>query len=121
MLDKLCKKLLKILNELCGENNYSIIEITEIIEKMSGKIDLDVLNKYISYLSENSYIDVKYLDSKQVCLALMPKAKGMEEENKIRRKNSNKYIRMSVMMSLISAISGFLGAFLGSFLFNLLR
>ena len=121
MLDKLCKKILKILTELCGDNSYSIIEIVEIVSHMSGKIDGEVLTKYIKYLSDNGYIDVKYIDDKQVCMAIMPKAKSIDEESVNNKKTNNKYIRMAFFMSLASLISGFIGAFLGSYFFQLLR
>ena len=121
MLDKLCKKILKILTDLCSNNSYSIIEISEVFGKLSGNVDNEVLSKYIAYLSNNGYIDVKYIDDKQVCLAIMPKAKSIEEDTVKGKKLNNKYMRMAFFMSLASLISGFVGAFLGSYFFELLR
>lgn len=120
MLDKLCKKILKILMILCNNNSYSIVEITEILGQLSDKIEFDVLSKYLNYLSDNQYIDVKYFDEKQICFAIMPKAKGLDEEVKYKKKTTNKYLRLALLMSVVSAISGFVGAFLGSYLFGLL-
>ena len=121
MLDKLCKKILKLLIELCSDSSYSIIEITEILVGLGGKVDVELLMKYITHMSNNQYIDVKYIDDKQVCLAIMPKAKGLDEENKNKKKATNKYLRMAIIMAIISAISGFVGAFLGSYFFEILR
>jgi len=117
MLDKLCKKILKILEKLCNLNSYSIIEINEILQLLSLDVEMDVLCKYIKFLSDNEYIDVKYMDDKQVCLAILPKAKGIEEEAKEDKKLYAKCIRMMIISSLLSLIFGFVGAFLGSYFF----
>ncbi len=118
MLDKLCKKILKVLTDYSGENSYSIIDISEILNTFANKLDIEVLRKYIDYLANNEYIDVKYIDEKQVCLAIMPKAKGLEEEAKEEKKFNKKFFRMAFFMSLASAICGFVGAFLGNVFFG---
>lgn len=121
MLDKTCSKLLKILKNLCKENGYSIIEIVEILDGFSNKLELELLKTYINYLAENEYIDVKYIDDKQICLAIMPKANSLVEEKKEKKIYDKKYIRMGFFVALASMVFSFIGAFLGSFLFEVLR
>ena len=121
MLDKICKKILKMLCNICKENTYSIIEINDFVSNLQTKLDLEMFKKYIDYLSENKFIDVKYMDDKQICLAIMPKARGVDEEVKYKKKTANKYVRLAFLMSLMSLICGFVGAFLGGYFFEILR
>ena len=121
MLDKLGVKLIRVLTNFCGDNGYSIIEIAELKTAFSNKLENEVLVKYIDHLVAHEYIDVKYIDDKQICLALLPKAKFHEEDNKENKKMKVKYIRISFFMTLASMIAGFVGAFLGAYFFNMMR
>ena len=105
MLDKLCKKFLRTLINYCGDNGYSIIEIAELVSVVSNKLDQELLKKYINYLTDNEYIDVKYFDDKQICLAILPKARVQEEEAKEVRKLNHKYLRLSVLMAVASLVT----------------
>ncbi len=120
MLDKLGKKIIRVLQAMCGTDSYSILEITEILAELSQKIDVEVLTKYIDYLAQNEYIDVKYIDVKQICLAIMPKARNIDEENKINKSVMRKNSGFVTAVGFISAICGMIGAFLGSLLYGVI-
>jgi DNA integrity scanning protein DisA with diadenylate cyclase activity len=121
MLDKLGKKIIKALKAMCNIDSYSILEINEILTELSQKIDVEVFTKYIEYLVENGYIDVKYIDQKQICLALLPKAKNIDEENKVTKSMIKRNAGFVTIVAIVSAICGFVGAFLGSMLYGVIN
>ena len=121
MLDKLSNKLLKYLNLHCAQISYSILELNEILKELAINIDLEVLIKYLTFLSENEYIDIKYIDDKQVCLAIMPKGRRIEEKRKEDTKQKKKTVGLAVIIGAVSAICGFLGALLGSIMIGIMR
>lgn len=118
MLDKLNLSLIKNLNDLCDESAaYKILEITHILERMTKfKMDYEMLNNNLNYLQDHEFIDIKYLDEKEVCLALLTKARVHSEEVKAMNKEKNKYFKLA----LWSSVSSFIAAFMGGFLANLM-
>ena len=113
MLDKLCKKILNVLCNMCKTDSYVILEISEIVNSLNTTVDGEVLHKYIEYLSENGFVDVKYFDDKQICLALFPKARGGKEEDNEQKKFNKKLFRFALIVGIVSFVCGFIGAFLG--------
>ena len=105
---------------MCNADSYSILDISDILAELTQKIEADVLAKYIDYLANNEYIDVKYIDQKQICMALLPKAKNIDEEKKITKNAMKKNAGFVTFVAIISAICGFVGAFLGSMLYGVI-
>ena len=118
MLDKLNKAIIKVLNDLCGGSSYKILEISEVIDKLAKfSIDYEILNNNLHYLQERQYIDIKYIDEKEVCLALLPKARihSEEEEEEVKKKIS--YYKLAIITSICSVIGAFIGGFLAGMIF----
>ena len=115
MLDKLGKKLLIKLRTMCNSDGYSILEVSDILSQMTNKLSPDMLEKYIELLSHNEYIDVKYMDSKQICMAILPKSRNIESVAK-----SVKGVAIGKTSIVIIAIVAMLGAFVGTVLANLI-
>ncbi len=115
MLDKLSRKLLIKLKSMCNTDGYSIIEVDDIVAQISNKIDATTLGKYIDLLITQEYIDVKYIDDKQICLSILPKSRNINKASK-----HAKGLQISKSGIIIIAIVSMLGAFVGSILANLL-
>lgn len=118
MLDKLNANLIKKLNELCDDSAaYKILEVSTILESMAKfKLDYELLDNNLTYLQDYEYIDIKYLDEKEVCLAMLPKARLHTEEIKAEIKEKNKYYKLAIW----SSVGSFLAALLGGFLANIM-
>ena len=115
MLDKLNNKIIKVLNEMCDNSStYKILSISDIISKIGKNfnVDAEALTKNFDYLSSRDYIDVKYMDEKDVCLALLSKARIHDEEVTQVKKEKLKYLRLATISSICSAVCAFMGGFL---------
>ncbi len=121
MLDKLNNKLIKVLNEMCDNSStYKILTLSDIIDKLGKnfKVDIESLTKNFDYLCSRDYIDVKYIDEKDVCLAMLSKARLHDEEMHNLRKEKLRYLRLATISSICSALSAFIGGFLAFVLFK---
>ena len=121
MLDKLNTKIVKVLNGMCDNSStYKILSLNDIIQKVGKNFNIDVesLTKNLEFLSSRDYIDVKYIDEKDVCLALLSKARIHDEELEGIRKEKNKYYKLATFSAVMSALAAFLGAFLAIVLFK---
>ncbi len=115
MLDKLSQKIITVLNEISDNSStYKIFSLSDIITKLGKKYKVDAVNmiKNLEYLAERDYIDIKYIDEKDVCLALLSKARIHDEEVKQVKKEKLAYMKLAVISSICSAVSAFLGGFL---------
>lgn len=121
MLDKVSGRILKIIASKCETDNYNVIEKAEIVAAMPKKLDAEALDKYIDYLANHKYIDIKYNDDSDICLLLLPKARMEDEEIALKKSNNRKILRMTFLISMVAAVSGFIGSFLGSYIFQLIR
>ncbi len=119
MLDKLNMNLIKNLNNLCEDSAaYKILDISQILDKMAKfKLDYTILNNNLTYLQEHEFIDIKYLDENEVCLAMLPKARVHAEEIKASNKEKNKFYKLAIWSSVGSFLAAILGGFLASVLF----
>ena len=121
MLDKLNNRIIKILNQMCDNSStYKILSLDDIISKIGKNFNVDneSLVKNFDYLSSRDYIDIKYLDDKDVCLALLSKARVHDEEIAEIKKEKNKYFRLAAISSICSAVAAFLGGFIAFILFK---
>lgn len=117
-MDKITEKLLKIINELCQENSYKVFENSEILSKMPKKYNLGVedLKNMIKYLAERDYIDVKFIDDKNLCVASLPKGRLHFENILNQNKTTSAYRKLFLASIMVSGIMAFLGAFLAVYL-----
>ncbi len=121
MLDKLCKKILNVLCTLCKTDSYVILEISEILTALTTVCDSEVLHKYMDYLVENEYVDIKYYDDKQICLALLPKARGVKEEENETQKFNKKLFRFALIVGIVAFACAFVGALIGALIGGVVR
>lgn len=119
-MDKLTEKLLKIINDIVKDGNYKVIENSEILSKMPKKhnLSIDDLKNMIKYLTERDYIDVKFIDDKNLCVASLPKGRLHFENILNQTKTTSAYRKLFLASMLVSGIMAFLGAFLAVFLFK---
>ena len=115
MLDKLGKKLLIKLRTMCNTEGYSILEVSDILSQMANKIGAEMLEKYIEKLFTQEYIDVKYMDSKQICMAILPKSRDIDKVTR-----SVKGVVIGKTSIIVIAVVAMLGAFVGTLLANLI-
>lgn len=104
--------LLKYFLNNCDEG-YKVLEISKIfssIKKYKG--DFDILNSDIHFLSQNKYLDVKYLDENNVCLSILDNSHIMQENIRSDRSINRKFAMAFVISSISSGVMAFLGAFL---------
>ena len=121
MLDKLNTKIIRVLNSMCDNSStYKILSLSDIIQKVGkgSKMDIESLTKNLEFLSGRDYIDIKYIDEKDVCLALLSKARIHDEEVEGVKKEKQKYYKLATFSSIVSAVAAFLGAFLAIVLFK---
>lgn len=118
MLDKLNTNLVKNLNELCDDSaDYKILEVSKILDSMIRfKLDYEILSNNLTYLQDHEFVDIKYLDENEVCLAMLPKARMHTEEMKATKKEQNKYFKLAIW----SSVGSFLAALIGGFVANVI-
>jgi DNA-binding MarR family transcriptional regulator len=112
-LDKRTEKLLRIINELCNEG-YKVVEIAEVLSKLPKKYNLSItdIKNMLKYLEERDYVDVKFIDEKNMCVSSLPKGRLHFENILNQNKITNAYRKLFVCSIIVSGIMSFLGAFL---------
>lgn len=75
MLDKRSAAILNILRQKVP-SGYAVLSKSEIASSLPQKMRADekVLAKTLLFLKENKYVEIKYQDKNEVCLALTAKA-----------------------------------------------
>lgn len=113
-MDKRTEKLLKIINELCNEGSYKVVEVSEVLSKLPKKFNLSVedLQNMVKYLEERDYIDVKFIDDKNMCVSSLPKGRLHFENILSQNKITNAYKKLFICSIIVSGVMSFLGAFL---------
>ena len=83
MLDKKTDAVLELLTNKCG-NSYKVLEKKQIVAELPKKLNVDVqgLAAIITFLKENEYVDVKYQDKDEICIACTVKAESYAEGEK---------------------------------------
>lgn len=111
MLDKKTDSLLRAVAKFAPEG-YVVLSLDEIYQALPEKIQGDdkFVSDSINYLKDNDYIDVKYRDKNEICLAVTLKTQaylGGEKELPQKAKIANGQLGF-----LLGAV--FLASFLGS-------
>ena len=83
MLDKKTDAVLELLTHKCG-NTYKVLDKNQIVAELPKRLGIDVqgLLAIITFLKENEYVDVKYQDKDEICLACTVKAESYTEGEK---------------------------------------
>ena len=114
MLDKKTERFLGIINKICLDGSYKIIEKTELVKEMHDRTtDFAALGHMLQYLQDNEMIDVKYTDETVFCLTVLPKGRAAVENAHHGIPDS---FRISKKTMLILIGSCFIAALAGSFI-----
>ena len=119
MLDKKSLKVLKVLNSICEEGTYKVIDYNNLIEKFgtekkTTKLGLDQI---LDHLKLGQYIDIKYAENNTYCLSVLPKGRVIFEEESSLSKTKF-HTRVTAFFTIMcSGIMAFLGAFLAVYLY----
>ncbi len=120
MLDRKSFKVLKVLNSMCEEGTYKVIDYDSLIEKLSSEKKSSKLSvdQILEHLKLGQYIDIKYAENNTYCLSVLPKGRMIIEESVNAAKTQKRSSLMLVLTALFSGIMAFIGAFLAIYLFK---
>lgn len=111
-MDKRKLLLLKYLLNNC-DNGYKVLEVSKIFDKLRKyKSDFQLLQEDINVLKQYKYVDVKYIDEINLCLAVLDNTRIFQENLRIQRGTSRGYWLSLTMNMIVSGVMAFLGAFL---------
>ena len=121
MLDKSSKKILKYFVNECGEGNYKIFDIDEIISECSAKqkTTKETMRLIISHLERGEYISVKYSDDEQYCITTLPFGRQFIETEETQEQNKKVLLSLVKKNNFLTMFFAFLGSFLGTLLYYL--
>lgn len=111
MLDKKTDAVLRLLVEEAGES-YKVLSKSQLLAQLPTRLRVDeqALSGILSFLKDNEYLDVKYQDKDEICLAATVKATNYKENEKNLIQRAN--ISVGQVILLITGV--FLAAFLGA-------
>ncbi len=118
MLDKRTNILLNFLVSACEKGSYEVVSILDMIKVFPKKYGIDniALQQMLTYLSERSYIDIKYSDENCYCVATLPKARIEHENTQNLQKNTKKLKKIAFFCIFFAFLFAFLGAVVGVFI-----
>lgn len=117
MLDKKTDAVLELIAEKAG-NAYKILNKRELIDELPAKLEVDeqAFAAIIAFLKENEYVDVKYQDKEEICVAATVKAESYAEgEKNIQQKAKITNGQLGFLVTIM-----FLASFLGAFIATLI-
>lgn len=110
MLDKLTRTVLKKISEMVSGEEYIIIKLSELIKALPFQSDNEGLASSIKFLQKQEMIAVKYSDTENICLTVLPAGRiYLEEQETVVKKQIQK-----VRKGLLSGLGVFLAAMLGT-------
>ncbi|MBQ9513671.1 MAG: hypothetical protein IJR66_01635 [Clostridia bacterium] len=93
------------INMLCKNAYYEIISVKDVKKCISdGELDDKSLTKYLEELSDMEYVNVKYRDENEICLAVLPKGRAVEYYYNRREKENKKLKREIMKYTVLSSI-----------------
>lgn len=116
MIDTKSKLVLNILAKECGNGNYHIVEVSDIIMSLPRhfRMDSEAVKHILTHLERQDIISIKYDDDGTYCVAVLPYGfEILETEKPKYLKNTESKKRINYLNILLIFISSFLGAFLG--------
>lgn len=113
MLDRKSFKVLKVLNSVCDEGTYKVVDYDSLMQKVSDQKHSTRLGleQILAHLKTGQYIDIKYSENNTYCLSVLPKGRMMVEENINSLKSQRRAQFMMCLTIALSGIMSFLGAF----------
>lgn len=111
MLDKKTDAVLRLLVDKVGES-YKVINKNQLLNALPEKLRFDMPNllNELTFLQNNEYIDVKYQDKEEICLAVTVKASNYTQN--VKSVFSKATITTRQIILLIGGV--FAAAFLGA-------
>lgn len=113
MLDTKSKFVLSILAKDCGNGNYKIVEVSDIIQSLPRhlRMDSEAIKHILTHLERQDIISIKYDDDGVYCLAVLPYGFEILESEKPKyfkkEKTRNKKINyLSIFLCFISSLLG---------------
>jgi len=116
MIDTKSKLILNILAKECGNGNYHIVEVSDIIMSLPRhfRMDSEAVKHILTHLERQDIISIKYDDDGTYCVAVLPYGFEILETEKPKHfKQTETKRRINFWSILLLFIAGFLGAFLG--------
>lgn len=112
MLNKRNTATLKVLNLLCEDDTYKVLDFDTMISKFSSKSKISKmdLEQSLDFLQAGNYIDVKYAEEDTYCLCVLPKGRMILEESLFESNTLSKFSKLLIFTSLSSGVMAFLGA-----------
>lgn len=120
MLDKKTSATLKILNAICEEGTYKVIDYNNLISKFPNryKVNKEALDQNLNYLKTGQYIDIKYAENDTYCLCVLPKGRMVLEDASRENRTMSRVNKMLILTMFVSGIMAFAGAFLAIYLYS---
>lgn len=116
MIDTKSKLILSILARECGNGNYHIVEVSDIILSLPRRfrMDSEAVKHILTYLERQDIISIKYDDGGTYCIAVLPYGfEILETEKPTHAKQNQDKKKINVLNIFFIFIFSFLGAFLG--------
>lgn len=116
MIDTKSRLILSILARECGNGNYRIIEVSDIILSLPRhfRMDSEAVKHILTYLERQDIISIKYDDGGTYCIAVLPYGfEILETEKSKYPKIKNEHKKVNFLHIFLIFLSSFLGAFLG--------
>lgn len=115
-LDVRTEKFFELINELCKDGNYKVLEVAEVLEMLPKKYNFtfEDIQNMLKYLSERDYVDVKFVDEKSLCVASLPKGRLHLENQLKENKTAYAFRRLFIGSMIVSGLMAFLGAFVAT-------
>lgn len=90
MLDKKTDAVLRLLTDNVGDG-YKVLNKSQLMSQLPPRLHIDeqTFQGILSFLKDNDYLDVKYQDKEEICLAATVKAASYKEneQNVVQRAN----------------------------------
>ena len=116
MIDTKSKLILNILAKECGNGNYHIVEVADIIMSLPRhfRMDSEAVKHILTHLERQDIISIKYDDEGTYCGAVLPYGfEILETEKPKYLKTSEPRKKINYLNILFIFIASFLGASLG--------
>ncbi len=112
MLNQKNALTLKVLNLICDDETYKVVDVDTILSKFpskhkGGKSDLI---QCLEFLNGGGFIDIKYEENDTYCLTVLPKGRMILEESLFESNTLSKFSKLLIFTSLSSGLMAFLGA-----------
>ena len=111
-MDKRKLMLLRYLLHNC-DNGYKVLDTPKVLSACKRyRGDYTKLQEDIEFLRSYKYIDVKYIDDKNICLSMLDNTKIFQENLKSERSAHRGYLVSLLINMIFSGVMAFVGAFL---------